>query len=62
MQERISQVHESVFHLARREYGLGGNDFASRVDIILSKRRPSDHCRMKQYEFNDTRPCAMDEK
>lgn len=33
-QERISQAHESVFHLARREYGLEGNDFASRVDVI----------------------------
>ena len=61
VQERISQVHESVFHLARREYGLGGNDFASRIDAILSKKKSSNHCRIERYESSDTRPCAMNE-
>ena len=39
VQERISQAHESVFHFARRENGLEGNDFASGIDAMFSKRR-----------------------
>lgn len=37
VQERISQVQESMFHLARRGYGLEGNDFDAGVDAIYPK-------------------------
>lgn len=61
VQARISQAHESVFHLARREYGLGGNDFALRVDAIWWKEDPAITVEFERNEFNDPRACIMDE-
>lgn len=37
VQERISQAHESVDHLAGRE-GLEDSGFAPRIDAICSKK------------------------
>lgn len=41
MQEKISQLQESVFHLARRKYDLKRGDFDSGVTAILSKEKSS---------------------
>ena len=35
-EERISQAHESMLHLAPCEYGFAGRGFSSTIDVILS--------------------------
>lgn len=50
--EEISQLHESVPHLARREYGLGGSRFDLKVDGILSRIMLVS----RNNEFNDRLP------
>ena len=59
VQERISQVHESMFHFARRDHGLEGNAFVSKIAAIFADRRVFLFARCENLQRGYDNPCRL---